>query len=81
MLRCKIMMKSLSDLMFFSFCVEDFLFSLTLQCKYLNHDPPNGLHRHCDEADDCVGESEMENKEVNVCATLHFVPANYYDNT
>ena len=53
------------------------LFSLTLQRKHLNHDPPNGLHRHCDEADNCVGDSEMENKEVNVCATLHFVPANH----
>ena len=65
---------------FSSFCEEDFLFSLILQCKYLNHDPPNGLHRHCNEADNCVGESEMENKEVNVCATLHFVPANYENN-
>ena len=77
MLRCMIVMKSLSDLMFSSFCEEDFLFSLILQCKYLNHDPPNGLHRHCDETDDRVGESEVENQEVDICATLHLVPAIY----
>ena len=53
------------------------LFSLTLQGKHLNHDPPNGLHRHCDEADDRVGKSEVENQEVNICATLHLVPAIY----
>ena len=46
--------------------------------KHLNHDPPNGLHRHCDEADDRVGKSEVENQEVNICATLHLVPAIYY---
>ena len=51
------------------------MFSLTLQCKHLNHDPPNGLHRHCDETDDRVGESEVENQEVDICATLHLVPA------
>ena len=45
--------------------------------KHLNHDPPNGLHRHCDEADDRVGKSEMENQEVNICATLHLIPAIY----
>ena len=57
---------------------EDFLFYLTLQCKHLNNDPPNGLHRHCDEADNGVGESEVENQEVNIRATLHPVPAIYY---
>ena len=50
------------------------MFSLTLQCKHLNHDPPNGLHGHCDEADDRVGESEVENQEVDIRATLHLVP-------
>ena len=63
---------------FSSFCKEDFLFSLTLQCKHLNYDPPNGLHWHCNEADDSVSEGEVENQEVNICATLHLVPAIYY---
>ena len=51
------------------------LFSSTLQRKHLNHDPPNGLHGHCDEADDRVGESEVENQEVDIRPTLHLVPA------
>ena len=44
---------------------------------HLFHISPDGLHGHCDEADDGVGESEVENQEVNICATLHLVPAIY----
>ena len=35
----------------------------------LYHDPPDGLHRHGDEGDDGVSESEVENQKVDVCAT------------
>ena len=44
---------------------------------YLNNHPPNGLHRHCDEWDNGVSKGEVENQEVNICPTLHLVPARY----
>ena len=45
---------------------------------YLNNHPPNGLHRHCDEWDNGVSKGEVENQEVNICPTLHLVPARHH---
>ena len=47
------------------------------QNQNLYHDPPDGLHGHCDEGDDGVSEGEVENEKVDVCSTDQVHPADF----
>ena len=42
---------------------------------YLNNHPPDSFHWHCDEWDYGVSKRQVKNQEMDICPTLHLVPA------